>query len=67
MDGIKENDLARYLEDFTKEQTKLMNELKQQKDEKEDREIQRELVVIQSIVNGVIKLRNIKRKKASKY
>jgi|TARA_R110000868_G_scaffold87082_2_gene243776 hypothetical protein len=63
---MTEQNLSRHYEDFSKEASRLMNELKNSKEHNEEREIQKQLTIVQSISTNIIKLRNIKKKAKDK-
>lgn len=64
MDGLNDQALNRHLDDFCREQTRLMNEVKS--GTSDDKWIGKELQIITSILNGLIKLRDIRKKKSDK-
>lgn len=64
MDNLNDQSITRHLEDYCREQNRIMNEVKG--GHSEDKFIMKELQVIGSIINGLIKLRDLKRKKADK-
>jgi t-SNARE complex subunit (syntaxin) len=59
---MTEQNLTRHFEEFSKEASRLMNELKNAKEHKEESAIQKQLGLVQSINTHIIKLRNIKKK-----
>jgi len=59
---LTEQNLTRHYEDFSKEASRLMSELKNSKEHNEEREMQKQLALVQTINNGIIKLRNMKKK-----
>jgi hypothetical protein len=63
---MTEQNLSRHYEDFSKEASRLMNELKNSKEHNEEREIQKQLGIVQTISTNIIKLRNIKKKAKDK-
>lgn len=63
---MTEQNLSRHYEDFSKEASRLMNELKNSKEHNEEREIQKQLSIVQTISTNIIKLRNIKKKAKDK-
>jgi len=63
---MTEQNLSRHYEDFSKETSRLMNELKNSKEHNEEREIQKQLTIVQSISTNIIRLRNIKKKAKDK-
>jgi|APGre2960657404_1045060.scaffolds.fasta_scaffold217643_2 hypothetical protein len=63
---MTEQNLSRHYEDFSKEASRLMNELKNSKEHNEEREIQKQLTIVQSISTNIIRLRNIKKKAKDK-
>jgi hypothetical protein len=64
MDGLNEQAITRHLDDYCREQTRIMNEVKG--GSSDDKWITKELQVITAIINGLIKLRDIKKKKSDK-
>lgn len=64
MDNLNDQTLTQHLDNYCREQTRIMNEVKG--GHTEDKFLTRELQVIGSIINGLIKLRDLKRKKADK-
>jgi hypothetical protein len=63
---LTEQNLTRHYEDFSKEANRLMGELKNSKEHNEEREIQKQLTIVQTINNNIIKLRNMKKKAKDK-
>jgi hypothetical protein len=63
---MTEQNLSRHYEDFSKEASRLMNELKNSKEHNEERDIQKQLTIVQSISTNIIRLRNIKKKAKDK-
>lgn len=64
---INENYLNRCWEDFSREQMKLMTDIKTGKGEEDEKHIQRELTLINSIMISLMRLRNLKKKESSKF
>ena len=64
---INENYLNRCWEDFSREQMKLMTDIKTGKAEKEEKKLQRELTLLNSIMISLMRLRNLRKKEADKY
>jgi t-SNARE complex subunit (syntaxin) len=63
---MTEQNLSRHYEDFSKEASRLLYELKNSKEHNEEREIQKQLGIVQTISTNIIKLRNIKKKAKDK-
>lgn len=63
---LTEANLTRHYEDFSKEANRLMGELKNSKEHNEEREIQKQLTIVQTISTNIIKLRNMKKKAKDK-
>jgi hypothetical protein len=57
---MNEQTLNRYYEEFSKEALRLMTELRQSKDDEKD--IQKQLSVVQTIISAIFRLRSLKKK-----
>ena len=64
---ITEQHLNKIWEDFSKEQMRLMGDIKTGKDEGEEKDIHKQLTHINTIMMAVIRLRNIKKKKSDNF
>jgi len=64
---ITEQSLNKIWEDFSKEQMRLMGDIKTGKDEAEEKDIHKQLTQINAIMMGLIRLRNIKKKKSDNF
>lgn len=64
---ITEQYLNKIWEDFSKEQMRLMNDIKTGKDEGEEKDIHKQLTQINAIMMATIRLRNIKKKKSDNF
>jgi hypothetical protein len=64
---ITEQSLNKIWEDFSKEQMRLMSDIKTGKDEGAEKDIYKQLTQINAIMVAVIRLRNIKKKKADNF
>jgi len=64
---ITEQSLNKMWEDFSKEQMRLMSDIKTGKDEGEEKDIHKQLTQINAIMMGLIRLRNIKKKKSDNF
>ena len=63
MDGLNEYYLEQLYDTLSKEHMKLMTELKQNKDDtSKDRDIQKQITMVNSLMIGSLKLRNLKKK-----
>jgi len=62
MNDLGENQLNRMYEDFTKEQTKLQTELRNGVDDpSKEKDIEKQLVILNSIATNIIRLRKLKK------
>jgi len=62
MNDLGENQLNRMYEDFTKEQTKLQTELRNGLDDtSKEKDIEKQLVILNSIATNIIRLRKLKK------
>ena len=68
MFGIEINEayLDKVYEDFSKEQTKLMEQIKQNTEHKKEQDITKQITQISSLMMAVLRFRNLKRKLALK-
>jgi hypothetical protein len=64
---ITENYLNRCWEDFSREQMKLMTDIKTGKEDKEEKKLQRELTLINTIMISLMRLRNLKKKETDRF
>lgn len=64
---ISENYLNRCWDDFSREQMRLMTDIKTGKEDKEEKKLQRELTLINGIMISLMRLRNLKKKEADKF
>jgi hypothetical protein len=62
MDGLNEYYLEQLYDTLSKEHMKLMNELKQNKDDSKDTDIQKQITMLNSLMINSLKLRNLKKK-----
>ena len=58
---LGENQLNRMYEDFSKEQMRLMTEVKNGTDMTKDRDIQKQLTMINTITINILSLRNLRK------
>ena len=63
---INEAYLDKIYDDFSKEQTKLMESIKQCQDTKKEQDITKQITQISSLMMAVLRFRNLKRKLALK-
>lgn len=61
MDSLNDQTISRHLEDYSKEQHRIMGEVK---GNGEAKGLARELQIVGSIIGGLIKLRELRRKKS---
>lgn len=62
MNDLGENQLNRMYEDFTKEHTKLQTELRNGIDDpSKEKDIEKQLVIINTIATNIIRLRKLKK------
>ena len=62
MNDLGENQLNRMYEDFTKEQTKLQTDLRNGIDDaSKQKDIEKQLVILNSIATNIIRLRTLKK------
>ena len=64
MDSLTDQTITRHLDEYCREQTRITNEVKG--GVSEDKTLARELQLISGIINGLIKLRDLKRKRSDK-
>jgi hypothetical protein len=64
---INENYLNRSWEDFSREQMRIMTDIKTGKEDESEKRLQRELTLINSIMISLMRLRNLKKKDSSKF
>jgi hypothetical protein len=64
---ITEQSLNKMWEDFSKEQLRLMGDIKTGKEEGEEKDIHKQLTQINAIMMGLIRLRNLKKKKSDNF
>lgn len=64
---INENYLNKCWEDFSREQMRLMTDIKTGKAEDDEKRIQRELTLINGLMVSLMRLRNLKKKESSKF
>lgn len=68
MDMFNENYLNRCWEEFSKEQMRLMGEMKNgNKEPKEDKVMQQQLTLLNNITMNIMRLRNLKKKESEKF
>ena len=58
---ITEQYLNKCYEDFSKEQMRLMNDMKGATDDSKDRDIQKQLTLLNTLVSACLRLRNLKK------
>jgi len=58
---ITEQYLNKCYEDFSKEQMRLMNDMKGATDDSKDRDIQKQLSLLNTLVSACLRLRNLKK------
>jgi hypothetical protein len=63
---IDEAYLDRITEDFNREQTKLMNDIKNGVDEEKQKDITKQITILTSLMMAILRLRNLKKKLALK-
>lgn len=63
---IDEAYLDRITEDFNREQTKLMNDIKNAVDEEKQKDITKQITILTSLMMAILRLRNLKKKLALK-
>ena len=63
---INESYLDRIYEDFTKEQSKLMEQIKQNTEHKKEQDITKQITILNTLMMSVLRFRNLKRKLALK-
>jgi|TARA_R110000868_G_scaffold168421_2_gene403153 hypothetical protein len=66
MDNLSEHNLSKYFDDFSREQTRIMNELKGSKEADEEKDLTQALAIVQTITNNILKLRKLKKKQLNK-
>ena len=68
MFGIEINEayLDKVYEDFSKEQTKLMEQIKQNTEHKKEQDITKQITILNTLMMSVLRFRNLKRKLALK-
>ena len=64
---ITEQYLNKIWEDLSKEQMRLMGDIKTGKDEGEEKDIHKQLTYINAIMMATIRLRNLKKKKTDNF
>ena len=64
---ISENYLNRCWEDFSREQMRLMTDIKTGKEDSEEKKLQKELTLINGIMISLMRLRNLKKQMKEKY
>jgi len=63
---INESYLDRIYEDFSKEQSKLMDQIKQNAEHKKEQDITKQITILNTLMMSVLRFRNLKRKLALK-
>lgn len=63
---ITEQYLNKCYEDFSKEQMRLLNDMKGANDDSKDKEIQKQLTLLNTLVSGCLRLRNLKKQLLTK-
>jgi len=63
---INESYLDRIYEDFSKEQSKLMEQIKQNTEHKKEQDITKQITILNTLMMQVLRFRNLKRKQALK-
>ena len=63
---INESYLDRIYEDFSKEQSKLMEQIKQNTEHKKEQDITKQITILNTLMMSVLRFRNLKRKLALK-
>ena len=63
---INESYLDRIYEDFSKEQSKLMEQIKQNTEPKKEQDITKQIAILNTLMMSVLRFRNLKRKLALK-
>lgn len=61
MDNLSSTTISRHLDDYIREQQRLMNELKTSK---EDGNVTKELSILTSLINNLVRLRTLKQKQS---
>jgi len=61
MDNMGEQSLNRIYEDFSKEQMRLMNDIKNGGDLGKDKDIQKQITMINTITINIIRFRNLRK------
>ena len=61
MDNLGEQSLNRIYEDFSKEQMRLMNDIKNGGDLAKDKDIQKQITMINTITINIIRFRNLRK------
>jgi hypothetical protein len=68
MDTLNESYLNRCLDEFSREQMKIIGEMKNGgKESKEERKVQQQLTLLNNITMNIMKLRNLKKKESEKF
>jgi polyhydroxyalkanoate synthesis regulator protein len=58
---ITEQYLNKCFDDFSKEQMRLLNEMKGATDDSKDKDVQKQLTLLNSLVSACLRLRNLKK------
>jgi len=58
---ITEQYLNKCFDDFSKEQMRLLNEMKGATDEAKDKDVQKQLTLLNTLVSACLRLRNLKK------
>ena len=58
---ITEQYLNKCFDDFSKEQMRLLNEMKGATDDTKDKDVQKQLTLLNSLVSACLRLRNLKK------
>jgi hypothetical protein len=63
---INESYLDRIYDDFSKEQSKLMEQIKQNTEQKKEQDITKQITILNTLMMSILRFRNLKRKQALK-
>ena len=63
---ITEQYLNKCFDDFSKEQMRLLNDMKGATDDSKDKDVQKQLTLLNGLVSGCLRLRNLKKQLIAK-
>jgi len=63
---ITEQYLNKCFDDFSKEQMRLLNDMKGATDDSKDKDVQKQLTLLNGLVSGCLRLRNLKKQLVAK-